>query len=76
VNLEKVVSLALLLIYKLLMMSMLNRDDCKDISIYAMSANAFDEDVKCSLASGMNGHLSKPIDRIKLKEVLVKCLNK
>ena len=50
--------------------------DCKDISIYAMSANAFDEDVKCSLASGMNGHLSKPIDRVKLKEVLVKCLNK
>lgn len=76
VNLEKVVSLALLLIYKLLMMSMLNRDDCKYISIYAMSANAFDEDVKCSLASGMNGHLSEPIDRVKLKEVLVKCLNK
>lgn len=37
---------------------------------------AFAEDVKCSLASGMNGHLSKPIDRVKLKEVLVKCLNK
>ncbi len=55
---------------------MLNRDDCKDIPIYAMSANAFDEDVKRSLASGMNGHLSKPIDRVKLKEVLIKCLYK
>ena len=40
----------------------LDREDCKKIPIYAMSANAFDEDVKRSLASGMNGHLSKPVD--------------
>ena len=37
----------------------LDREDCKKIPIYAMSANAFDEDVKRSLASGMNGHLSQ-----------------
>ena len=32
------------------------------IPIIAMSANAFDEDMKKSVESGMNGHLSKPID--------------
>lgn len=46
------------------------RKDCQEIPIIAMSANAFDEDVKKSLASGMNGHLSKPIDLKKLEEVL------
>lgn len=35
-----------------------------------MSANAFDEDVKRSLASGMNGHLSKPVNVEKLIEML------
>lgn len=50
----------------------LSRDDCKDIPIIAMSANAFDEDVKRSLASGMDGHLSKPIDLKKLEEILRK----
>ena len=35
-----------------------------------MSANAFDEDVKRSLASGMNGHLSKPVDIGKLEKTL------
>ncbi len=32
------------------------------IPIIAMTANAFDEDMKKSVESGMNGHLSKPID--------------
>lgn len=48
----------------------LSRQDCRNIPIIAMSANAFDEDVKRSLASGMNGHLSKPIDLKKLEEIL------
>ena len=48
----------------------LSRSDSKEIPIIAMSANAFDEDVKRSLASGMNGHLSKPIDFKKLEEIL------
>ena len=34
-----------------------------DVPIVAMSANAFKEDVEASLAAGMNGHISKPIDR-------------
>ena len=49
----------------------LSRRDCQEIPIIAMSANAFDEDVKKSFASGMNGHLSKPIDLAKLEEVLL-----
>lgn len=52
----------------------LDRKDCKKIPIYAMSANAFDEDVKRSLASGMNGHLSKPVDIQVLEKTLKKVL--
>lgn len=36
--------------------------DAKSIPIIAMTANAFIEDVEKALASGMNGHLAKPID--------------
>lgn len=52
----------------------LDREDCKKIPIYAMSANAFDEDVKRSLASGMNGHLSKPVNLQVLEKTLRKVL--
>lgn len=36
--------------------------DGKNIPIYAMTANAFVEDVSASISCGMNGHISKPID--------------
>lgn len=52
----------------------LDREDCKKIPIYAMSSNAFDEDVKRSLASGMNGHLSKPVNLQVLEKTLQKVL--
>ena len=52
----------------------LDRKDCKKIPIYAMSANAFDEDVKRSLASGINGHLSKPVNLQVLEKTLQKVL--
>ena len=52
----------------------LDRKDCKKIPIYAMSANAFDEDVKRSLASGMNGHLSKLVNLQVLEKTLQKVL--
>ena len=40
----------------------LDRDDAKTIPIIAMSANAFDEDIRKSLDAGMNAHLAKPIE--------------
>lgn len=52
----------------------LGRADAADVPIVATSANAFAEDVKRSLASGMNAHVSKPIDPEKLAKVLSKVM--
>lgn len=38
------------------------REDVRTISIIAMSANAFSEDVHESKEAGMNAHISKPFD--------------
>lgn len=46
-----------------------------DIPIYAMTANAFAEDVSKALASGANGHIAKPIDSKMLYKVINKCIN-
>lgn len=40
----------------------LGRADAGTVAIVAMTANAFMEDERRSLASGMDGHLSKPLD--------------
>ena len=39
----------------------MGRPDC-DLPIIAMTADAFAEDIKRSLDSGMNAHIAKPID--------------
>lgn len=44
--------------------------DAQTIPIIAMSAEAYDEDVRKSLAAGMNAHLAKPIDPKKLVNTL------
>ncbi len=44
------------------------------MTIIAMTANAFDEDVKKSLDAGMNAHISKPIDREMLYKAILKRL--
>ena len=52
----------------------LTRPDAANIPIVAMTANAFSEDVEKSIQSGMNDHISKPIDLnegfMKLKTLL------
>lgn len=40
----------------------LEREDAKIIPIIAMTANAYEEDIRNTQAAGMNAHLSKPID--------------
>ncbi len=44
----------------------MGKEDSATVPIYAMTANAFDDDMERSLQNGMNGHLSKPIDIKKL----------
>jgi CheY-like chemotaxis protein len=51
----------------------LDRPDAKTIPIIALSANAFEEDVRLCLEAGMNRHLAKPVDLDLLKEALRKC---
>lgn len=52
----------------------LNRPDAATIPIIALTANAFEEDVKQCLQAGMSAHMSKPVDidllKVKLAELL------
>ena len=50
----------------------LSRPDAQTIPIFAMTANAFAEDVQKNLAAGMNDHLTKPIVPAYLYRKLVK----
>ena len=54
----------------------LDRPDAKGIPVVAMTANAFDEDVKQSLQAGMNAHLSKPVEPERLYEALGRLIPK
>ena len=50
----------------------MNRQDAKQIPIIAVTANAFAEDIASTISSGMNAHVSKPIDFKHLFQVLAK----
>lgn len=39
-----------------------DKEDCNVIPVIAMTANAFAEDIKCSIDAGMDEHLAKPIE--------------
>lgn len=53
----------------------LTRPDAESVPIIAVTANAFDSDVKACLGAGMNAHVSKPVEAEKLFSVLEKyCL--
>lgn len=47
----------------------------KTIPIFAMTANAFNEDVTAALNNGMNGHIAKPIDTDILYRTLKKAFD-
>ena len=48
----------------------LEREDAKSVPIIAMTANAFEEDVRSALRAGMDAHFSKPVDFEKMKELM------
>ncbi len=50
----------------------IDRADCKELPIIAMTANALESDVRNSYRCGMSGHISKPVE----PEEVYKCLNK
>ena len=50
----------------------MERPDASTIPIIALSANAFVEDIKASLDSGMNGHISKPFDMEEVTDTITK----
>ena len=49
----------------------LPRPDAGSVPIIALTANAFEEDVRQSLEAGMNAHLPKPVDADRLYETLM-----
>ena len=53
----------------------LPRQDAKTTPIVAISANAFQEDIDKSLASGLNAHYAKPVQREMLAEILSRYAN-
>ena len=53
----------------------LNRRDSKTLPIVAMTANAFEEDVRLAMQAGMNTNFAKPIDMDRLAEILRRFLS-
>ena len=54
----------------------MDRTDAGKIPIFALSADAFVEDERLSLKSGMNGHFAKPVDFVALQKEVGAFLHK
>lgn len=54
----------------------MERPDAKSILIFALSADAFVEDERLSIESGMNGHYAKPVDFQALQRNIGKLLQR
>lgn len=54
----------------------LEREDAQTIPIIAMTANAYEEDVKKSLDAGMNAHIAKPINPTIMIDTIVDCMKR
>ena len=52
----------------------LERGDAKIIPIIALTANAFEEDVRASTEAGMNAHLTKPLQISRVIKTLIRCM--
>jgi CheY-like chemotaxis protein len=52
------------------------KDDAGSVPIIAMTADAYEDDIKRCLDAGMNAHVSKPIDRALLLAELAKLIQK
>lgn len=52
------------------------RTDAKVIPIIAMTANAFEQDVKTAMEAGMDAHIAKPIDVNILYETLTQVMGR
>lgn len=46
------------------------REDLRELPIFAMTANAFADDVQDALDAGMNAHIAKPLDLTALNHVI------
>lgn len=54
----------------------LPREDVRSLPIIAMTANAFIEDVRMAEEAGMNGHIAKPVEIEKLRDVMRRWLGR
>ena len=54
----------------------MKRSDATKIPIFAMTADAFADDVAKCMAAGMNAHIAKPVDIDNLKKLLVSHVRK
>jgi CheY-like chemotaxis protein len=54
----------------------LDRPDARTVPIIAMTANAFDEDVRRAKEAGMDAHLAKPVEPQRMIETLAKWIGR